>query len=183
MWPSWDKWQTILEYRAAQSLNKVINPELRNMSHNFYPLQHFFPFPALHNLPVKYMYMLWTKWMHTMNKMNTYCEQNEYILWTKWMHTLNKMNTYYEQNEYILWTRWIHTIILWTAKNLTATSFQRRFLHSQAHLQYTLQWVITTKNVLQSSVREDLKYYYEVGPADPITIFHILYHTVIIISL
>ena len=27
------------------------------------------------------------------------------------------------------------------------------------------------------------KYYYEVGPADPITIFHILYHTVIIISL
>ena len=76
----WDKRQTIL------NLNKVIKPELRNVSHNFYPLQHFFPFPALHNLPVKYMYMLWTKWIHTMNKMNTYCEQNEYILWTAENH-------------------------------------------------------------------------------------------------
>ena len=75
--------------------------------------------------------------------MNTYYEQNEYILWTKWILTMNKMNTYYEQNKYILWA----------AKNLTVTSFPRRFLHFQAHLQYTLHWVITTKNVFQTSVR------------------------------
>ena len=56
-----------MEKRAAQPLNKVIKPEFHNKSKYFYPLQHFFPFLALHNLPAK----------------DTDFEQDEYILWTK----------------------------------------------------------------------------------------------------